>query len=210
MLFMETKITPSLSGINMERSSQQVKRKDTCKFLLSMILLAWVLEIIDQVVLSSSLDQLGIRPRSVVGLVGIPLIPFLHGGFVHLISNTLPFLVLGYVFIRAEKRKFIMSSLLIIFLSGLGVWLFGRSNSLHVGASGLVYGYFGYIISRGFYEKKFKWFVLGMVVFFFYGGMIFGMIPFFTDVGVSWEGHLFGFLAGAYVGRGTAKSSRAK
>lgn len=153
----------------------------------------WVLEVVDTV-LRGALDQYGIVPRTLVGLRGIVFAPFLHGGFAHLMSNTVPLLVLGFIIMLRRKRDLAYVSIMSALVGGLGVWLIGASKSVHIGASILVFGYLGYLLSRGIFERRF-WPILGsVVVFFLYGGALLGVLP--GQAGISWEGHLFGFLGG--------------
>ena len=105
----------------------------------------WLLEAADQFLLGHALDQLGVRPRTMLGLRGILFAPFLHGNFAHLLANTVPFLVLGWFVMVQGMRKFWLVTLVTVLISGLGMWLFGRSNSVHLGASGLIFGYFGFL-----------------------------------------------------------------
>lgn len=177
------------------------------KGLLTIVLLVWVLEFIDRFLPGNGLDVLGIVPRSVRGLIGIPLMPFLHDGFGHLASNTLPFLILGWIVVRAEKANFLVASTVIILLSGTGTWLIGR-NSIHIGASALIYGYLGYILARAFMERRPLWIITGLFVGLFFGGMLFGMIPGIAGHNVSWEGHLCGMIAGAWFGNRRSKNLR--
>lgn len=183
------------------------ENKPSLKLLISFIAIAWILETIDQVILQGTLDKLGIRPRNTSGLIGIPLFPFLHGGFGHLISNTFPFLVLGYLMTKAEGNKFITTTLLIMLLNGLGTWLIGSSNSIHVGASGLIYGYFGFIVTKAIMEKKVSWILIGIVVAAYYGSMILGVIP-QSGTPISWEGHLTGIIAGIYIAFKKSKNNK--
>jgi len=166
--------------------------------LLTAVAFVWGLEIID-LIPGINLDIFGVRPRSVTGLIGIPLMPFLHGDFSHLLSNTFPFLILGWIVLRAEKGNFIVATTTIILLCGIGTWLIGRNNSVHIGASGLVYGYFGYVMVRAFMERRPMWIATGLVVAFFYGSMVLGMLPVFNQE-ISWEGHLCGMVAGMWFG----------
>ncbi|MGJ8656550.1 MAG: rhomboid family intramembrane serine protease [Akkermansiaceae bacterium] len=166
--------------------------------LLAMVAFVWALEIID-LIPGINLDIFGVHPRSIWGLIGIPLMPFLHGDFSHLLSNTFPFLILGWVVLRAEKKNFILASATIILLGGIGTWLIGRSGSVHIGASGLVYGYFGYVMIRAFMERNLKWIITGLAVGFFYGSMIWGVLPDYQQA-ISWEGHLCGMAAGIWFG----------
>lgn len=171
------------------------------------VVFAYILELIDFILPGQPLDEFGIRPRSLFGLIGIPLMPFLHGGFGHLISNTIPFLILGGIVLKAEKENFIIATTAIILLGGIGTWLIG-SAGIHIGASGLVYGYFGYVMTRAIMERKLLWIVVGVVVGIFFGGMIFGVIPVFAPNQISWEGHLCGMLAGVWFGWNRTKEEK--
>lgn len=186
----------------------KTKQKDYFTFgtLASIVLLWWVIELIDRIFFAGGLDSYGIRPREISGLLGIFFAPFLHGDFKHVLSNTIPFLILGFIVLKADRKQFYYTSLAIIVLGGLGTWLVGRS-SFHIGASGLVYGYFGYVIVRGFSEKRVKWILLALAVGVFFGGMIWGVLP-SVEGRISWEGHLFGMLAGGWIGRKRAVSRR--
>ena len=166
--------------------------------LLTLVVLAWGVEVLD-VLIFKDLDRFGIRPRQVNGLPGVVLSPWLHVGWGHLIANTLTFLGLGLVVLYAEGRRFIGTTLMLVILSGLGTWLIGRGNSVHVGASGLIYGYFGYLLGRAFWERRLGWAIVGILVGVIYGGMIWGVVP--TEGRVSWEGHLAGFVTGVWLGR---------
>lgn len=158
----------------------------------------WIIEIVDTF-LGGALDGFGIRPRSLMGLFGILFAPFLHGGFRHLMANTVPLVVLGIFVMLRRKRDILYVSALSGLMAGLGTWLIGASNSVHLGASSLVFGYLGYLLSRGIFERRF-WPIVGSVtVFFLYGGAIFGVLP--GQPGISWQGHLFGFLGGIWTAR---------
>lgn len=180
-------------------------RMPGCGLIIFFIVIAWGLEIID-LIPGINLDILGVRPRNISGLLGVVTMPWLHGGFGHLISNTSTFAVLGYLVLATERERFLSTSLKIIVLSGLGTWLIGRGGSVHIGASALIYGYFGYLVTRAFLEKKLLWVILGIALCFFYGGMIWGVIP--SGGPVSWEGHLAGFLAGIWLARKNHQSFR--
>ena len=152
----------------------------------------WGLEVIDAI-LGQRLNSLGIEPRTVSGLIGIPLAPFLHGGFGHLIANTIPFALLGFLTIMRGVSTFIIASAFITIVGGLAVWLVA-SGGYHIGASGLIFGLFGYNLAMGIFERSFKSIMMAVVVGLLYGSMIFGVLP--GRPGISWEGHLFGFAAG--------------
>ncbi|WP_437514010.1 rhomboid family intramembrane serine protease [Sorangium sp. So ce1099] len=163
------------------------------------VALLWGIEILDLVVFRGSLDALGIRPRTVPGLVGIALAPLLHGGFAHLAANTLPFVGLGWLIMLRKKRDLFLVTLVATLVGGLGVWLLGSPSSVHIGASGVIFGYFGFLLLRGWFERSALSIALSLVVGLVYGGMIWGVLP--TRMGISWEGHLFGFLGGVLAAR---------
>lgn len=154
-----------------------------------------------------SLEFCGIRPRTTAGLlVGIPLAPFLHGGVDHLLGNTLPFLLLGFLTLLRGRAIFFAATVFITIVGGIGTWLLGAENSYHIGASGLIFGYFGFLIMAGVFERSLKAILVAVLVGFAYGGIIWGVLP--GTPGVSWEGHLFGLLGGVvasfYLTRGKA------
>lgn len=137
----------------------------------------------------------GIVPRRVGGLDGVFFAPFLHHGFDHLYSNSVPLILLGTFVLAAGGRRFAYSTILIVLASGLGVWFTGSPNTIVVGASGVIFGYLGLLFMRGLVERS--WWNLGVVVLvgLLYGWqLIVGILP--TDPQVSWQGHLFGFIGG--------------
>lgn len=154
----------------------------------------WVVEIADFILPFTPLDAFGIRPRSSSGLWGVPLSPFLHFGFGHLISNSLPFLLLGGLVMIGGLRQFILLSLWITIAGGSGVWLLGASGTVHAGASLLIFGYLGFLLSRGIAERSIGGILMSLVILAGYGGMLYGVFP--GQPGISWLGHLSGFLAG--------------
>jgi membrane associated rhomboid family serine protease len=159
----------------------------------------WLEELVDQFVFHNQLNHYGIRPRELRGLLGIATGPFLHGSFAHLAANSVPLLVLG-LFVMARRKRdlgyvFVGSAL----VAGLGTWLVGRSGTVHLGASSVVFGFLGYLLALGWFERSF-WTVVGsVVVFLLYGGALWGVLP--GVPGISWEGHLFGLLGGVVVAR---------
>ena len=141
-------------------------------------------------------NQFGIHPRSILGLFGIPLSPFLHGGFGHLLSNIFPLFILGVLVRTYGRDLFITSTAALIGLSGLFTWIF--SSAVVVGASGLVFAYWTYIITTAIREKTTKTIVIAAVTLFLYGGLIFSLASF--QEGVSWAGHFGGAVAGVILG----------
>lgn len=159
---------------------------------LAMLAIMWALEVID-LVLGGRLDRWGIRPRQFEGLVGVVLAPFLHDGFVHLITNSVPFVLLGAAIAVGGARNFVVVTVIVAGVGGAGTWLTGAGGSVHLGASGLVFGYVTYLISRGFFARRVTYVLGGLVVAVFYGGVLWGIVP---RPGVSWQLHLFGAIGG--------------
>jgi membrane associated rhomboid family serine protease len=173
------------------------------KILIVAVTIFWVVEIADQFVFRGSLDNYGIQPHSIIGLRGIVFAPFLHGGFPHLIANTIPFITLGWLTMIQETSDFYIASIMSAIFGGAGVWLFGSSQSVHIGASILIYGYLGFLLLRGYFQKNFPSIALSVFVAIAYGGFIAGVFP--SQMGISWQGHLFGFIGGAIAAKMVAQ-----
>ena len=156
-------------------------------------------ELVDWLLPGEPLDRFGIRPRSIAGLIGIPLAPLLHSGWEHLASNTVPLIVLGGLILIRSAERFLMATLVVVLLCGLGVWLIAPTETVHLGASGVVFGYFGYLLARGWFDRSVSSILIGVAVAIIYGGMIWGVLP--TRPDVSWESHLCGFVAGVVAAR---------
>lgn len=186
-----------------------VKKKSVLKefrILIFAVIIFWAVEVADYTLFHGSLDQYGIKPRDTHALWGILLAPFLHGGFGHLMANTIPFITLGWLTMLQETSDFYIVSILSTIIGGIGVWIFGAANSVHIGASILIYGYLGFLLLRGYFQKNMPSIALSILVAIVYGGLIWGVFP--SQVGVSWEGHLFGFLGGAIAAKLIAKEKR--
>jgi len=152
----------------------------------------WGEEVVDTV-MDGRLDRYGIRPRDLAGLEGIVFSPFLHAGFGHLIANTVPFVVLGTAIALGGVRRFLTVTGITAVIGGLGTWLIGPERTVHIGASGLVFGYLSYLVSRGIFARKLSYLLGGVVVLAVYGGALWGLLP---TPGISWQGHLFGAVGG--------------
>ncbi len=154
----------------------------------------WVEEVADLVLPGGQpLNGWGVRPRSLRGLLGIPLMPFLHDGFRHLFGNTVPFLVMGCAIASGSVARFFRVAAIVGVTAGVGVWLFARGGTVHIGASGLVFGFLTYLLARGVIARKVTWILGGLVVLVVYGGILWGLLP---TPGVSWTGHVFGAAGG--------------
>ncbi|MGV9801101.1 rhomboid family intramembrane serine protease [Mycobacterium sp. NPDC003449] len=168
------------------------------------VALLYVVEFIDTT-MGHRLDQDGIRPLQTDGLWGILWAPLLHGGWPHLIANTVPALVLGFLMTLAGMGRFIGATAIIWILGGFGTWLIGNVGAHcpyvgvpcvtnHIGASGLIFGWLTFLIVFGFFTRTVWEIVVGVVVAFIYGGVLLGVVP--GTPGVSWQGHLCGAAAG--------------
>ncbi len=154
----------------------------------------WLIEIADTFIFDHGLDRQGIVPRTWSGLDGILWAPFLHGGFGHLLANTLPFVVLALFVASDGLRRWAVVTVFIMVVGGLATWLLARS-AIHVGASGLIFGYVGFLLVAGFVEKSARGITLAIAVGVLFGGMVLrGITP--VSSWVSWESHLFGLAAG--------------
>ena len=179
-------------------STIKISLKEQAILLGGILIALYAIELVDlliRIFSDASLDNLGIRPRSFWGLLGIPLAPLLHGGFGHLVANTFPFAVLGWLVMLSGKKVFFSATATIAVAGGLGVWIFG-SNTIHIGASGVIYGYLGFVLVRAFLEKKIQWIVIAVVAGLIYSGMILSLLNVFKE-GISWSSHFFGLAAGA-------------
>lgn len=157
----------------------------------------WIVYFADRI-LSIDLTQFGVIPRHLGGLIGIPCSPFLHANLTHLVSNTVPLAILLVLLFGSTKHPWETVATIIVLGGGL-LWLLGRS-AVHVGASGLIYGLIAFIIVNGFRERKLIPIVISLVVALLYGGTLFwGVLP-SGDKTLSWDGHLYGAIAGGLLG----------
>ena len=150
-------------------------------------------------------NQYGIRPRSIEGLMGIPLVVFLHGDLSHLFNNSVPLLILGVLLRSYGPKYFVRVTINLILLSGLLTWVFSPS-ALLVGASGLVFAYFSYLITKAIRDKTVLTFLIAGAVILTYGGLLFSLGH--VQAGVSWTGHACGFVSGILLAFLDPKRSR--
>jgi membrane associated rhomboid family serine protease len=160
-----------------------------------MLAVLWVLELVDAT-MHGRLDAYGIRPRTVSGLEGIPMAPLLHAGFQHLISNSFVFAVLGVIaYVSVTLGRFVALIAITVVSSGLGAWAFGASNTVVIGASGVIFGLLGFLLFRGVAERSAGAITVSIMMLVIYGSTISGVLPGVPSV--SWQAHLFGFIGGA-------------
>lgn len=168
-------------------------RTNALLLVVAMVVLMWVTEVVDQIGFGD-LDAYGIHPRDVDGLAEVLAAPFLHVGFGHLVSNTLPFAAMGAVIALGGLARVALVTLVVVLVSGLGTWLVASSNSIHLGASGVVFGYATYLVSRGLLSRRPIELAVGALVVVVWGvGLLQGLLP---QERISWQAHLFGAIGG--------------
>jgi membrane associated rhomboid family serine protease len=171
---------------------------------IGMVVVMWVLEVVDLV--GGNLDSDGIHPLDVDGLPGIALAPFLHAGWGHLIGNTIPFLVLGFVIALGGLARTATVVVIVALVAGFGTWLLAPPHTNHIGASGLVFGFAAYLIARGAFSHRMLHIGVGLLVLVVYGSTLaFSLVP---TPGVSWQGHLFGAVGGVIAAKALHGASR--
>jgi membrane associated rhomboid family serine protease len=144
------------------------------------------------------LDRFGIRPREIAGLWGVLCAPFLHASWWHLVSNTVPFVLLGWAVLLSGVRTWLVVTAIVILVGGFATWLVAPSGII-VGASGLVFGWLGYLIARAVFARRLLWILAAVFAVFLFGGMFGGLLPSVSH-GTSWQGHVCGFAAGVLAG----------
>lgn len=186
----------------MNSDKQNKPEENISKYLIPLILpaLIWVVYLLS-VFLNVDLTRMGLLPRVPIGLLGIITAPLIHANFSHLISNTVPLIILGWIIFSFYRKVAFISFIFIYFLTGLLVWIFAR-QVYHIGASGIVYGYVSFLFFSGIFRKDNTSIALALVITFLYGGLVWGVLP--GMKGISWESHLFGGISGllaAYIFR---------
>jgi membrane associated rhomboid family serine protease len=178
----------------MQEDNSNEHKLDVAKFLTPLTFPAalWVIHLVS-LFLNQDLSKLGLLPRKPVGLLGIITSPLIHGDFSHLISNTLPLIILGWIIFNFYNKISYLLFFFIYFFTGLLVWIFAR-QVYHIGASGIVYGFVSFLFFSGIFRRDNTSIALALVITFLYGGLVWGMIPGWK--GISWESHLFGAITG--------------
>lgn len=184
-----------------------IDRTNGLLFVAAMVGLMWTLELVD-IAADHRLDSYGIHPREVDGLPEILAAPFLHAGFGHLISNTVPFMAMGAAIALGGLVRVALVTLIVALVSGFGTWLIAASNSVHLGASGVVFGYATYLVSRGIFSRRLSELAIGVVVVAIWGiGLLQGLLP---QERISWQAHLFGAIGGVIAASMLARRREAR
>ncbi len=159
------------------------------------VAIIWGIYVLNIIVFFAEFKSLGIRPRETLGLIGIPLSPFLHASWGHLIGNSIPLFILTFLIVQFYNKLWIPVSIFSVFLGGFAVWLFAGGGTVHIGASGVIFSYIGFLLFSGIFRRSPKAIIIGLVILLMYGGtLLFGVLP--QQPGISWQGHLFGAIAG--------------
>ncbi|MEU6141575.1 rhomboid family intramembrane serine protease [Streptomyces sp. NPDC047081] len=185
-----------MTGTGLEFSRGE-RAKAAAKLMVGWVALLWLLEVVD-VISGHALDGLGITPREPSELVDVVPAAFIHFGFAHVAANSIPLLVMGFLAALGGLRRFAAVCAVIIVADGIGVWLIAPAHTNTAGASGLIFGLFGYLLITGFVERRPLGIVAGLLVGAVWGGAILaGLAP--TQSGVSWQAHLIGLVSGVAV-----------
>ena len=175
------------------------------RIIAAILAVLWLVGLVDWLAFGGRLETFGIVPRTSRGLLGILFAPFLHTGFSHLLANTVAFLLFGGLVLFREERDFWIVTVIGALFSGVGTWLVGRT-AVHVGASGVIFAYFGYLLLTGWFERRVLSLILSVLVFLVWWRTLFGLMP--NQQGISWEGHLFGLVGGMLAARLLARRRR--
>jgi membrane associated rhomboid family serine protease len=215
----------SLNGVdvNPTQTLSPTRRRDAVKRILpqrplraAIIIVAftavlYLVEFVDLVALHGSLNHDGIRPRTLSGLGGVLWSPFLHENWGHLAANTVPILVFGFLAMAGGLAQFVSVTAMVWLISGLGVWATAGSNTVTIGASGIAFGWLAFLLVRGIFNRAFGQIVVALVLLFYWGSILWGLIPGQPDI--SWQGHVFGAIGGVLAAflatRATARSRKA-
>lgn len=173
--------------------------------ILGFVGLLYAVELVDAVA-GGRLDRAGVRPREVDGLDGILFAPLLHVGWAHLVANTGPLLVFGFLILLAGVGRWLGVTAIVWVVGGAGTWMAAGEDTLHMGASVLAFGWLAYLLVRGFFSHSGGQIVIGLVLLFLYGGALWGVLP--GQPGVSWQGHLFGAAGGGVAAWRLARGDR--
>ena len=178
----------------MDSNNKNERKQNLTKLLIPLLfpVVLWIVHLLS-ILFKEDLSKLGLLPRNLIGLLGIFTSPLIHANFSHLISNTIPLIILGWIIFSFYPKVAYILFLFIYFVTGLLVWIFAR-QVFHIGASGIVYGFVSFLFFSGIFRRDNTSIALALVITFLYGGLVWGIIPGWK--GISWESHLFGGITG--------------
>ncbi|HEU5473169.1 MAG TPA: rhomboid family intramembrane serine protease [Actinophytocola sp.] len=186
---------PSSSSASIENGALGSPLGRAASLMVTFLAVLWAVELVNLATGRELARAGGIRPRDPESLIDVATSPFLHGSLEHLASNALPLFSLGFIAALTGLKRFLLMTLTIIVVSGVGVWLFSPENSISVGASGIVFGYFGYLLMRGLVDRRPVDIVVSLGVALAFGYVMWNSIG-FGATGISWQGHVCGFIGG--------------
>ena len=175
-----------------ETALPYIEKYPEYSLILGFIILIWIIEFIN-IITRRYLDSMGIKPRTLSGIKGIILSPFIHGSMSHTMANTTTLVIIGYSLCNYSWIFILTLSICVSIISGILVWICARQSS-HIGASSMIFGFAGFLIYTGFLEKSWSWDNLSLITILIYGRFLTGIFP--IEKHISWEGHLFGLLTG--------------
>lgn len=146
-----------------------------------------------------SFNRFGLKPRELDGLWGVVTMPFLHESYGHLLSNSVPLFAIGWALLLSGMRVFLFVTGVVIVLGGIATWIVGPSDVIIVGASGMIFGWLGYLLARAYFSRRLKWIFTAIALLVFFGTLLGSLLP-TVDARISWQSHVCGFLAGVFVG----------
>lgn len=176
------------------RGEQRARPLVAAEVIVGFVALLYLIELVDTL-MGHRLDQAGVRPRELDGVEGILFAPLLHVGWAHLMANTVPLLVFGFLILLAGVARWAAVTAYVWVIGEVGTWFTGQSHSVHLGASVLAFGWLVYLLLRGVFSRSASQVALGVILLLAYGGLLLGVLP--GRPGISWQGHLFGALGGA-------------
>lgn len=160
--------------------------------------LLWIIEFVNAAD-DQQLGRFGLQPRHLAGLRGVLTEPFLHNSLQHMLSNTVPLVLIGWALLLSGVRIWLTVTAIVVVAGGLLTWLVAPGNQIIVGASGMIFGWLGYLLARAYFSRQLKWIVVAVLVLLFFGSLLFGLFPTLHS-NVSWQAHVCGFAAGIGAG----------
>lgn len=170
----------------------------------------WALSVVNWVVFGGGLSAWAITPLTMDGLLGILVAPFLHGSLMHLVGNSVAFAILAPLTMLRKRMDFWVVTVGGMLSSGLLTWVLGGVGTVHLGASGVIFAYLGFLMARGFFQRSALTLAFSLAMIWFFGGALWGLFPVLAGVGISWQGHLGGFLGGVLLARSLGNALREK
>jgi len=202
----------TVEGVSLRQARAPERRRSTSGTAVQVILLfvgsLYVVELLDQLSGSRLQRVGGLEPRETDGVDGILFAPVLHGPWEHLLANTVPLLVFGFLLLLGGVRRWLVVTAVVWLVGGAGVWLTGGAGTVHIGASVLVFGWLSYLLLRGIFSGRPRQQALGVLLLVVYGGVLWGVLP--GQPGVSWQGHLFGAIGGGLAAWWLGRADRAR